>query len=144
MWGQATQTALWPLLKLQKRSIRTICNLRNRDSTMPSFHKLKILRLPDIYRFSILVFMYKYKNNLLPATFDKFYQENKDFHRYPTRGASNLRPPKVKSKLSNSFIRKAGVLLWNEFSPKIIHHINFNIGSFKRQIKGLFINKYLE
>ena len=68
----------------------------------------------DIYTLNLGVFMYKFKNSLLPTTFDKFFTTNQDHHRYPTRSANQLRPPRVKTKLAENFITKAGVGLWNE------------------------------
>ena len=41
--GNAADYHLWPIFKLQKRAIRTIHNIRRRDSTKESFQKLKIL-----------------------------------------------------------------------------------------------------
>jgi hypothetical protein len=96
IWGQATTNILYPLFKLQKRAIRIIINLRRYDSTLKASKNLKILRLPDIHTFTILVFMFKYKNDLLPATFNNFYSENSQFHRYPTRGSTQLRIPMAK------------------------------------------------
>jgi hypothetical protein len=54
IWGQASDSAVWPLFKLQKREIRIICNIRRRESSLAAFSKLNILRLLDIHKFSIL------------------------------------------------------------------------------------------
>jgi hypothetical protein len=92
-WGNAADSHLWPIFKLQKRAIRSILNIRRRDSTKFGFQKLKILRLPDIYKYSVLIFLYQFKNNLLPPTFKNFYSENREFHSHLTRSANVLRPP---------------------------------------------------
>ena len=88
IWGNAASSTLWPIFKSQKRAIRIIQNLRGRDSTKKSFKALGILRLPELYIHSVLIFMYKYKNNLLPKIFNNFYLENSSFHSYPTRHAN--------------------------------------------------------
>ena len=84
-------------------------NIRGRDSTRAAFKKLKLLRLPDIYKFSALIFVYKHKNGLLPNIFEGFYTENRAVHRYPTRNADQFRVPLTKTKISSSFLKKTGV-----------------------------------
>jgi hypothetical protein len=79
--GNASDTILWPIFRTQKRAIRIIENIRGRDSSRAAFKKLKLLRLPDIYRYSALIFVYKDKNGLLPTIFEGFYTENRAVHR---------------------------------------------------------------
>ena len=66
IWGQAAATTLDPIFKIQRRAIRILTNTRRRESTKLLFQKLKILRIPEIYKFSTLIFMYHFKNKLLP------------------------------------------------------------------------------
>jgi hypothetical protein len=140
IWGQAPSSTLWPLFKTQKRAIRIICNIRQRDSTSIASKKLRILRLPDIHTFSILNFMYKFNNGLLPETFNFFFLKNENFHRYPTSSAAQLRTPKAKSRVASSFINKTGATLWNTFSPQLTNYTNMK--SFKQELISLLISKY--
>ena len=55
IWGKSSDQALWPLFKIQKRAIRIIYNLRQRDSTKLAFKQLKILRLPELNKFTVLI-----------------------------------------------------------------------------------------
>jgi hypothetical protein len=72
IWGMASDNILWPIFRTQKRAIRIIDNLRGRTSTKSTFYKYQILRLLEIYKYSALIFVYKYKNDLLPNTFNEF------------------------------------------------------------------------
>ena len=108
IWGKATENSLGPIFKTPKRAIRIIENIRYRDSTKEAFFKLKILRLPELYKFSVLLFVYKYKNNLLPGIFDSFYLMNNQVHQYPTRNAGNFRVPITKLRLASTFVKKLG------------------------------------
>ena len=101
---------------------------------------MRILRLPELHKFIVLTFMFKYKNNLLPTVFKDFYHENKDYHRYPTRGRNLLRTPRVKSQTASNFIKNTGVSLWNDFSPHITQNSKF--GLFKKEIINLLIADY--
>jgi hypothetical protein len=140
IWGQASASTLWPIFKLQKRAVRIISNIKQRDSSKAAFKKLRILRLPELHTFAIMIFMFKYKNGHLPPTFDDFYSENQLFHRYPTRGAKNLRTPRVRTKIASSFIKKTGADLWNMLSPKISNCNKIRI--FKKELITLLISDY--
>ena len=123
IWGQAAASTLYPIFKIQKRAIRILTNTRRRESTKLLFQNLKILRLPEIYKFSALIFMYQFKNKLLPSPFDNFYSENQAFHCYPTRHATHLRVPLTRTKMADTFIKKTGVNLWNSYSHQISNEI---------------------
>jgi hypothetical protein len=140
VWGLAADITLYPIFKLQKRAIRLIGNLRRRDSTQSTFKKYGILRLPDIYTFSTIIFMFKFKNGLLPPIFEKFYLENANFHRYPTRQANYLRSPKFRTNISKCFIKTSGVRLWNEYSQLLSQ--TTKIKPLKKELIALLIDKY--
>ena len=140
IWGNAAKIMLWPIFKIQKHAIRIISNLRGRDSTKIAFQKLKLLRLPDIYKFSALLFTYKYKNGLLPIMFENFYSENRSFHSYPTKQANTLRIPLARTKLASVFVKKTGVTFWNSYSTQISHDLK--IGLFKRKLIEILTSNY--
>jgi hypothetical protein len=140
IWGNAAEAHLWPIFKLQKRAIRTILSIRRRDSTKLGFQTLKILRLPDIYTFSVLLFIYKFRNKLLPPTFDHFYYENRDFHAYRTRSANVLRPPLTRTNVAATFVKKTGVAIWTNFSDNIT--TDTKIGLFKKNVRTLLLSEY--
>ena len=141
IWGNSPDKYLWQIFKLQKRAIRVIANIRKRDSTQKACHDLRILRLPEIYILSVLVFVFKYKNGLLPNIFRDFFTENREYHRYPTRASTNLRTPRAKSKIASSFIKTTGAKYWNEYTPKIMQ--STKIGPFKREIISILISQYI-
>jgi hypothetical protein len=140
VWGNAPANVTWPIFRAQKRAIRIISNLRGRDSTKLAFHRLGILRLPEVYKFSTLLFVYKFKNGLLPPTFNSFYTTNNEVHNYHTRHARHLRPPIAKSRIATSFIKKSGVDIWNGFPVTLTHDIK--IGLFKKLIMSQLIAQY--
>ena len=121
--------------------MRVIANIRTRDSTQKAFHDLRILRLPEIYILSVLIFVFKYKNGLLPSIFNDFFTENREYHRYPTRAATHLRTPRTKSKIASSFIKTTGAKYWNEYTPKIVQ--TKQIGPFKRDLTSILISQYV-
>ena len=140
IWGNAPDYILWPIFRSQKRAIRIINNIRRRDSTKSSFEHLRILRLPDIYTFSALIFVYKYKNDLLPTPFNGFYITQRQIHRYPTRNADQLRIPLAKTKLASRFIKCTGVNIWNSFDSIVT--TDMGLGALKRAIITRLIATY--
>jgi hypothetical protein len=121
--------------------MRVISNIRRRNSTKQAFHDLRILRLPEVYIYSILIFVFKYKNGLLPDTFKEFFTENREYHRYPTRGASNLRAPRAKSRTASNFIKTTGAIYWNKYTLNITQ--TNRIRPFKREIISNLICLYI-
>ena len=140
IWGQTSETTLTPIFRLQKRAIRLIKGLRRRDSTKILCKNLKILRLPELYKFTVLIWMYKFKNGLLPPTFHDFYQTNSSYHHYPTRRSNHLRGPQTKTKLAQTFIRNTGAIIWNEFSNILDHTSSINV--FKQSAINVLISRY--
>ena len=141
IWGNATQSLLWPIFRAQKRAIRIINNIKRRDSTKTAFHMMGILRLPDIYTFSVLMFVYKYKNDQLPTVFRNFYTTNSEVHHYATRNANQFRMPTAKTKLAANFVKKTGVNIWNNQTVKPDHKTS--IGIFKRATIAALTQEYL-
>jgi hypothetical protein len=114
--------------------------MKYKTSTKEAFKKLNLLRLPELYKFSVLLFVYKYKNNLLPQTFQNFYQTNSQVHQYPTRNAGRFREPMAKLRITAAFIKKAGVSLWNEYASQISHETKISL--FKKTITVILSQKY--
>ena len=47
VWGNTYKSYLEPLVKLQKRAIRTIAGARKYEHTLPLFHNLKLLNIKE-------------------------------------------------------------------------------------------------
>ena len=58
-WGNTNQTHLNPLITAQKRIIRTISDADYLDSTTPLFHRLKLLKFEDLYKFHAIMDTHK-------------------------------------------------------------------------------------
>ena len=142
IWGNASATALWPILKLQKMAIRIITDTPSSKSTLSLCHKLRILRLLEIYSYSTTIFMYKYKNNMMPSSLNYLFQTNNFIHHYNTRGASCLRAPRVKTLMAEKFITCTGAKYWNYFSSRIDPTVK--IGTFKQQVISHLLHNYLK
>ena len=79
VWGNAYQSYLELLVKLQKRAVRTITGARKYGHTLPLFQKLNLLNTIEIYIYiyCVQLLMYKYHHDHLPPIFS-------DLHMYKT------------------------------------------------------------
>jgi hypothetical protein len=139
-WGNASDVVLWPILRIQKMAIRLIANIPRRASSLPFCKLHSILRLPELYKLSVAIFMFKYKHGMLPVIFQNFFITNSDIHTYHTRNANKLRAPRTKFSHATKFIKKTGAELWNDLENVITE--NVKIGTFKLHLKKFLISNY--
>jgi hypothetical protein len=132
-WGNAADTILWPIFRNQKLALRIISNTPRRSSTIDFCKNNQIFRLPDIHKFAIGLFMFKYKQGLLPEIFSNFFSKNQDNHSYQTRNATKLRTHLTKTQVGTKFIKNTGISSWNQIESTITS--NVKIGTFKNLLK---------
>ena len=128
LWGSASKKYLTKIFKIQKRALRIISNSSYLCHTKPLFENYNTLNIFELYEKELCIFMYKYKYNLLPQSFNKCFTSNNDFHNYDTRNKENFntRISKVKNLFTN------GPKIWNdlptEFKPAKPFQFNVNKG----------------
>ena len=121
-------------------AIRIIESKRKRESTNESFIKLKIIKVPDLFEYRVSLFMYNLRAGKLPCVFDHYFIKNSDFHVLNTRAKEEYRIPKVKCNVGERFVKKAGVIIWNNLSKQIDTCVS--IGMFKSSLSSLIISRY--
>ena len=137
-WGSASNYLLDSLFKLQKRAICLIVSAGFRAHTEPIFLQLNLLPLSKLHQMNIIMFMYKFKNSILPDIFHDVFQWNKDIHQYNTRQSDKLHVVKCKT---STFIKSPsyrGILLWNYIVN--ILNVDCNIQTFKWHLKTYLLN----
>ena len=109
------------------------------EHTTPLFLANKILKLEDLHRMQLSMFMYSFKQNLLPKTLSIFTL-NEEIHSYNTRQAANPNIISRKTRqMASSFICK-GPSLWVDIPINLQEAKTIN--SFKRQTKLLYLQQY--
>ena len=73
-----------PIFLLQKKIIRIITFSVYDAHTNPIFHKLKLLKIYEIVKFYIAIFMFQYVQGMLPNAFDSFFTTTNSMHDYST------------------------------------------------------------
>ena len=122
------------IFRIQKRAVRTISNSSYICPTKPLFAMYNLMNIYDMYTIEVSIFMYKYKYNLLPQSFNKCFTSNNDFHNYDTRNKENFntRISKVKNLFTN------GPKIWNDLPNELKHAKTLN--QFKRKLKSQLLN----
>jgi len=80
IWGNTYSSTLKPLITLQKRAIRTITFSKPDEHSEPLFKELEILKLTDLVTLHNALLMYHYYYNLLPSSFENFFQSVASVH----------------------------------------------------------------
>ena len=70
-WGNRN-TIISKLVTLQKRAIRIINNRGYRSHTDPIFKSQNVLKIVDVHRLYVSLFMYDFHHNLLPKSFTNY------------------------------------------------------------------------
>ena len=78
VYGSATPTSLSKLIVMQKKAIRTICNVPSRTHTAPLFKELKILPLEKLISYSKIKFMHNFVHQKLPFSFNETWMKNNE------------------------------------------------------------------
>ena len=120
-WGNTYATTLQPIFILQKKVVRLITFSAFDAHSSPLFKRLNIMKLHDLVDYCTAVFMYKFKNNILPIIFDRFFTSVKQIHSYSTRSATkdHFYMPKIRTNYGKFNIRFTGSLIWNSFDDSV-------------------------
>jgi hypothetical protein len=142
VWGRAADIYMNSLFKLQKKAVRIIKSASFRAESKPLFNELQILPLKSIYRYSIILFMFKFIKGMLPEIFGKLFQRNSEIVSRSTRQQFHLHVPKCKTSLYKNTIKMQGVLEWNTVQLTIDHFCS--IHTFKRKLKEYLLKEFLK
>lgn len=140
IWGMAADTYSNSLLTTQKKIVRIIMSKSSRTHSKPLFQGLKILPLNLIYKYNVLVFMFKFIKGMLPEICNKLFKRNSDIVSRVTRQRFNLHLPKCNSALYKNSIIMMGVKMWNDISSKLDHFCS--IHSFKLKLKEFLLKTW--
>ena len=108
--------------------------------TSSLFKELMVLTMQSIYVYGIMLFMYKYNQNLLPrlAIFNIMFVKNKDIHEYNTRQSDNLHVTRGKF-VSYKTVRHTGIHIWNNISSNVMPSNN-SLSTFKHNLRKYLLH----
>jgi len=133
IWGMASDVHLNSLYKIQKKIVRIMKSVPTRTNSNSLFIELKILPIFSIYKYNVVLFMFKFTKGLLPEVFNKLFRRSSEVVTRTTRQRHNLYVPKCNTTLCQKFITMKGITEWNCIHKKIDHFCS--IHSFKKKLK---------
>ena len=132
VWGSTYSCHLQPLVLIQKKCIRVINRAHYLAHTNNLFLESSILKINDIHRFILGIYMYKEQNNPI-----FFYSSG-----YNTRNSSNLYSRRQRLNVTQQSIYFKGPGLWNSIPIDI--RDSRSLGVFKRKYRKFLIDSYEE
>ena len=167
-WGSASSTNLNKLVVLQKKAVRILSGVQYFQiygqpqgplpASNPLFKNLEILKLEDIYKLNIAIFIFSSLNKDNPSIFHDWFTYNHLIHSQNTRASANvfqrhyfdvgyIEPSRALRtqrhnlvKYGGRLIQVYGPVLWNSI-PDLIKDAN-SINTFKYKLKKHFIENY--
>ena len=100
------------------------------DHTDPLFSSNKILKIHDLYKLNIALYMYERSDN------DAFQRD----HHYDTRNRNELRPHRPRLTATENSLKVIGPIIWNSIPGNIQNSLTRS--SFKYQYKNNLLAAY--
>ena len=134
IWGSTARCPIGKLVLLQKRAVRIVKDVHYLHHTDELFNEMNLLRLNDIYRFNIGLYMYK---SLECVDYDvdlcNYVNGNWNRHAYPIRNADAITLPRYRCESSKCDITYVASKFWNDLPIEI--KSSEPVGKFKRALR---------
>ena len=138
VWGNANETHLTPLVKMQKKGIILITFSHYLDHTEPLFERLNILYLKKLVIQRISLLMYKYYHSILPTPLNELFIPNNTHHSYYTRQHLDLHTNIGSTENVYRLFSFHGTHIWNHISKKIPTDVSYTC--YKKMSKNYIKN----
>ena len=138
VWGLTFETYINSVFLLQKRVIRAISFEHFTAPTTPIFSDLKILKLHDLFKLKMLIFVYESVNKFSPICFHNIFDSVASVHQYGTRQAGKDNIFLIQKNTNQYGLRSVhyhGAKCWNDIPVDIKRSPSVNI--FRRKLKAL-------
>ena len=141
VWDNAGQNVIRPLTLVLKRAIRLINNASYYSHTGPTFKKLGILTLCDLFDYHSILFVYGYLSDKLPSSFSGCFPTNSDMpNSRATRQYKLFYVPNYPLNFSQRELIDLLPTLWNKLNELIPE--NASRSQTKRIIKSILLQDY--
>ena len=140
IWGDACENTLKPLVNLQNKILKILCfSPFGFDDVDDLYTDMKLLNLKQLHKLSKAKFVYKYKNQKLPSSFENFFMVAHSQHNYSLRSRDTNDYQRIwgKTQYGMKKLQYSGVHLWNTIPHEIRNSISMKI--FKKKYKEFLI-----
>ena len=142
VWAtNAKQSELERVFKIQKKCLRIATHSHYLAPSAPLFSDQSLLNIFDINKLELATFMFKFKNDVLPESFNNLFRLNSQIHNYNTRSSNKFHLWSVTSQNDVQSITHTGPRIWNTI-PDNLTQLRF-LSAFKREYKFHLLKQYL-
>lgn len=125
------------LQKLQNIGMRVLLKMNRFTSIQFMLNKLGWLNIRQFLDFSVMVFIYKVKTNMLPSYLGDRLVENNKIYSYQTRSANSFYLCNVNTQLGFKSVFYNGIRKYNNLPEDIKSTISLNL--FRRKLKNYLL-----
>lgn len=141
IYGSAKKQLTNKLQVLQNRILKILYNKDWYTGTNALHKELHVLKVEDIFKLSVLNFVYKCNAGLAPEVFRNYYLKRSDIHKRNTRNVDKLEIPMYKTfTYGHATLKYIGTDLYNGLPREIVNVTHFN--KFKANVKCHLMGKY--
>ena len=135
IWGKTYNKHIKRVQVAQNKLLRLITFSDYRASALPLFIKLKLMTVEQLYKYNIIIFMYKYTNKHFPNNFNHLFMQNNENHQYNTRQSDRYRHNMPMQTITSFNIKTQGPLIWNKCPQEI--RKSKSLHTLKRKLKRI-------
>ena len=117
VWGNSVHSPA--IFRLQKKVIRSLHKAHFRSHTHNFFVASNLLKLEDIYKNQVALFMYNYFHGKLPASFLNFFPLHN--HQYNTRGNNQLTHGCPRTTFSSKLPKHNFPKIWRNLDINLVN-----------------------
>ena len=140
LWANSHVTNIRKLQLLQKKAIRIITSSHYIAHTEPLFSMTKLLKLDDLYKYQLGIFMHKVTHCQLPQNMSSMFLRTDNIHSHQLRNHNAYYIQQIRTNTRKSTINFSGPKFWNTI-PTNLRQLA-SIHQFKKKFKALLLTKY--
>ena len=140
LWANSHVTDIRKLQLLQKKAIRIITSSHYIAHTDPLFSTKQLLKLDDLYKYQLGIFMHKVTHCQLPQHMSSMFLRTDNIHSHQLRNQNAYYIQQIRTNTRKSTINFSGPKFWNTLSANLQQLVS--IHQFKKKFKALLLTKY--
>ena len=140
LWANSHVTNIRKLQLLQKKAIRIITSSHYIAHTEPLFSMTTLLKLDDLYKYQLGIFMHKVTHCQLPQNMSSMFLRTDNIHSHQLRNHNAYYIQQIRTNTRKSTINFSGPKFWNAI-PTNLRQLA-SIHQFKKKFKALLLTKY--
>ena len=140
LWANSHVTNIRKLQLLEKKAIRIITSFHYIAHTDPLFSTTKLLKLDDLHKYQLDIFMHKVTHFQLPQNMSSMFLRTDNIHSHKLRNQNAYYIQQIRTNTRKSTINFSGPKFWNTLPANLRQLVS--IHQFKKKSKELLLTKY--